>query len=232
MRGRYFQFFGASCFTVLLIGLAYWGYRDFFITNFFIYSLLFGLLYTFYRFSGHKDKHVIGWLIFAMALRSVLLLAMPHLSDDYYRFIWDGNLALCGFNPYQYTPEEILPRLLDRSPDYFLTLFNHLKSPNYFSVYPPTNQLIFVLGSWVGGENISLNVFFLRLVLIAFEGGVLVMLWKIAKLTGVNTRQILLYGLNPLVIMEITGNLHFEGVMLFFLLLGFYSFLKSKKSVG
>src|SRR5690606_6143025 len=44
--------------------------------------------------------------------------------------------------------------------------------------------------------------------------------------------KLLLYALNPLVIMEISGNLHFEGMMLAMILAGIYFLEKSKFSVS
>lgn len=229
---RAFLLTGAGFFTFLLIWLGYVGNRDAFATNFFIYSFAFALLYGLVTRINLNERQVIQWLFFGIFVRGVLLLAIPQLSDDYFRFIWDGKLLLSGINPYQFTPEEILPSVLIKDSPYFQALFDQLNSPNYFSVYPPTNQLLFFLASWVGGTHILLSVITLRLVLIGFEIGVVILFWKIAKLIHVNRRQILLYALNPLVILELTCNLHFEGVMLFFLLLAFFSFLKSKKRVG
>lgn len=223
---------GAVFFALLLLWLGYSSPRDAFGINLLIYTLLFALLYGLTVSYNLSENQLIPWLFFGMAVRLGLLLAVPQLSDDYLRFIWDGRLLLSGINPYQYTPDEILPILLDEDFLYFKNLFDQLNSPNYFSVYPPTNQLIFGVASWVGGKDILLSIVTLRTVLIAFEAGVLILLWKIATLIRVDRKQILLYGLNPLVILEITGNLHFEGVMLFFLLLAFYSYLKNKNRIG
>lgn len=231
-RWRSVQLLGAGLFTLLLIWLGYWGSRDLFIINFLVFSLLFCLLYALLNYISLQDRQIVGWVIFGMFLRIVLLAAVPQLSDDYFRFIWDGNLLVSGINPYRYTPTDILPRLLSKDTNYIQSLFDNLNSPTYYSVYPPTNQLIFALSSWIGGEHVLRSVITLRLVLIVFEGGVVVLLWKITKLIRVNRKQILLYTLNPLVLLEITGNLHFEGIMLFFLLLGFYSFLTQKKRIG
>lgn len=230
--GRSSQFLGAGLFTLLLIWLGYWGSRDSFIAIFLVYSLLFGLLYGLFSYSNFRDRQVVGWLVFSMLMRILLLAAVPQLSDDYFRFIWDGNLLLSGINPYQYTPAEILPALLLHDPHFFQSLFDNLNSPDYFSVYPPTNQLIFGLASWVGVGDIFYSIIALRLVLIVFECGVLILMWKIAKLIQIEPKQVLLYALNPLVILEITGNLHFEGMMLFFLMLGFYGLLRNKKMFG
>ncbi len=230
--GRTFLFLGAGFFTLLLLWLGYFGSREAFAINFFMYFILFALLIGLTTRTNFTDKQLKGWLFFAMISRIMLLVAIPQLSDDYFRFLWDGKLLLSGINPYQFTPEEILPTLLTMDSHYFQGLFDKLNSPNYFSVYPPANQLIFALASLIGGEGILLSIVTLRLVVIGFEAGVVILLWKLAHLIPVHRKQVLLYALNPLVILEITGNLHFEGVMLFFVLLCLYSFLKNEKRLG
>ena len=229
---RTFLLIGAGFFTLLLFWLGYVGSRESFVSNFLFYAILFSLLYVLTIHVNLHEKQLVGWLLFGMMLRIVLIVAVPQLSDDYFRFIWDGRLLLLGINPYQFTPEEVLSSVITEDSLFLQGLFDQLNSPTYYSVYPPTNQLFFALASWVGGENILLSIVTLRVILIGFEVGVVILLWKLAKLISVNRKQVLLYALNPLIILEITGNLHFEGVMLFFLLLGFYSFLRNKKRFG
>src|SRR5512146_19254 len=37
-------------------------------------------------------------------LRLPLLLAPPYLSNDVYRYVWDGRVQAAGVNPYRYVP--------------------------------------------------------------------------------------------------------------------------------
>ena len=39
-----------------------------------------------------------------LLFRVMLLFSVPNLSQDFYRFFWDGQLSLNGINPYQFTP--------------------------------------------------------------------------------------------------------------------------------
>ena len=43
-------------------------------------------------------------IAFAALFRLSLLFSPPYLSDDIYRYIWDGRVQAAGINPYRYTP--------------------------------------------------------------------------------------------------------------------------------
>jgi len=58
----------------------------------------------------------------------------------------------------------------------------------------------------------------MRLFIIAAEVGTLLMMQSILKKNQLPLKNILYYALNPLVILELTVNLHFEAVMIFFLM--------------
>ena len=46
---------------------------------------------------------VIVWML-AILMRVVLLPLAPELSDDFYRYLWDGHVQLSGLNPYVHAP--------------------------------------------------------------------------------------------------------------------------------
>ena len=50
-----------------------------------------------------------GALVAAVVLRIIFLPGMPSLSDDVYRYQWDGRVQQAGINPYRYAPDD--PRL-------------------------------------------------------------------------------------------------------------------------
>ncbi|MFQ3607746.1 MAG: hypothetical protein SNJ55_03830 [Chloroherpetonaceae bacterium] len=168
----------------------------------------------------HDEKLALGA---AILFRVALLFSLPNLSDDFYRFIWDGRLLLHGENPFAkqpsaYSQEELA--MLGLSED----LFSKLNSPNYFSVYPALCQLGFWLGAAISPSSVLLSVVVMKLYLLLFECGTLFLLPKLCTALGVDKKNALYYGLNPLVIIEIGGNLHFEAVMIFFLVLTLYLF--------
>ncbi|MCB9340708.1 MAG: hypothetical protein H6577_21500 [Lewinellaceae bacterium] len=161
------------------------------------------------------------WLAIALLLRLILVFSMPNLSNDVYRFIWDGRLLVQGYNPFDHQPvyylENAIPiKGIDRA------LFDAFGAKNTYTVYPPVAQAQFGSACWLFPESIYWGSVVMKCWLFAFEAGTLCLLVKLLKRHNLPTGNVLLYALNPLIITEIMGNLHFEGAMVFFLLLAFW----------
>lgn len=159
-----------------------------------------------------EDKIRINYGL-AIAARLILLFSFPLLSDDIYRFIWDGSLIIHQINPFSYTPQQLIEMKLNWLDP---VLFQKMNSPNYFSVYPPLNQLAFWLSALPGKGNLLASAIILRLFILPFELGNIYLIKKLLNFYQKDEKLVFLYALNPLVILEFTGNLHFEAVMIFF----------------
>ena len=158
----------------------------------------------------------------AVFYRLLLLLAMPALSEDYARFIWDGRLWLNGINPFSYLPVELMAGGATASFTPDSQLYQLLNSPNYYTVYPPLNQALFALAAGLSPHSLPGSVIWLRAPILLAEIGSLWLMVQLLRRAGRDPNLALLYGLNPLVILELTGNVHFEAVMLFFVLLAIW----------
>lgn len=161
-------------------------------------------------------------------LRLSVCVFSPQWSDDVYRFLWDGELLGNGQNPYLQTPRQWQDEYASPDQAYLNLLFENLNSPNYYSVYPPLNQAIFWIGAKVSAGFVWNGFLGLRLILILAEIGVFYLLLKLLQAFKKSERFILLYWFNPLIILEIAGNFHFEGLVLFFLLACLYVLYKGK----
>lgn len=156
-------------------------------------------------------------LFLAVMVRAILFFAMPGLSDDFYRFIWDGRLIAQGINPFSHTPSFFMQSHAQLG-TLSTALFEQLNSQHYTTVYPPVSQLFFWLAAFISPQDLMGSVFFLRLVILLFDIGNILLIQAILRRSGVNELRAAIYAFNPLVILELTGNLHFEGIMLFFIL--------------
>lgn len=190
----------------------------------------FGVLFVFYvlmlKEVGLSTIHLKWGVATAIIFRLSLLFAIPTLSDDFYRFIWDGNLFVNGINPFLHTPELLIQT--GAVPFRAEILYAGLNSPEYYSVYPPICQFVFGIAAEMFGEQLLGNIVIIRLFILAAEMGTIWILKKLLDHFNLNPGYLLIYALNPLVILEITGNLHFEGIMIFFLLFAFYLFLDKR----
>jgi hypothetical protein len=186
------------------------------------------LLFSFYLFVVFKpslsDRNFNFILISSFLFRAIFILAVPALSDDYFRFIWDGRLIEEGINPFLYLPDEVQKQSLLVG-EMNNALYLKMNSPNYYSVYPPVLQFIFFIASKLSFSSNYGSIIVLRVVILLAEIGSYFFLAKIIALLKLPKNRILIYLLNPLVIIEISGNLHFEGVMLFFVVASFYFLL-------
>ena len=173
--------------------------------------------------SGKEELDLKKLLFLAFVSRAILLFSIPNLSDDYFRFIWDGLLQLNGENPFAYLPSEI------HRPEW-QGIYDGLNSSQYYSVYPPVMQWMCSTAAWVGGVSVTWNVVILRLILLSADLILIYFGWRLLELLGKRGDTIFLYALNPLVIIEGTGNLHFEVLMMSFTIVGLYFLVKSDKS--
>jgi hypothetical protein len=156
-------------------------------------------------------------VISAILFRLLLLFSMPNLSQDFYRFIWDGRLLLEGFNPYLYTPDSFVTNGIFPVPQ-AQALYDGMGelSASHYSNYPPLHQLVSFIAALVAGKSILGSVVSMRLIIIAADIGTLYFGKKLLERLKLPSNRIFWYILNPFIIIELTGNLHFEGVMLFF----------------
>lgn len=199
------------------------------INLFIAYSFLF-LAYWQICKSDNK-REIQFWLAAGIFFRIIFLLSIPNLSDDFYRFIWDGRLLANGLHPFSHLPSYYIEnKIAIEGIDQHL--FEKLNSQNYFTIYPPVNQFIFFLAAKVAGNSIMGSIVMMRLFIIASEIGSFMVIKKLLLHYKLPEKNILLYVLNPLVIIELTGNLHFEALMIFFLLWGIWLLIQHKNLIS
>ena len=146
-------------------------------------------------------------VIVAILLRIGFAYIPPVLSDDAYRYIWDGVLTAQGENPFKLKPSD--PELAELQDDPIYPLLN---SADYYSVYPPVSQLVFAGGGLVYGLGWEASYYAIKALLSLLEIGALLMLASM-----VSRAFLVLYAWNPLVLVETAGQAHTESAMLFFL---------------
>ncbi len=219
-------------FILLCLGYFLLGYvtpRENFLQFILLYVLLFGgTLYLLWNHSKSKNLNIL--LLMGIAFRLIFLLATPQLSNDYYRFIWDGRLLADGTNPYLVLPAEMVLSddfiEINQAQELFQGM-GRLSQGNY-TCYPPVHQLFFLIAALISPNSILGSVIVLRLFLILFDIGTVAVGLSILEKINLPRSHVLFYALNPLIIIELVGNLHFEGVMILFLFVSLYFLLRSK----
>ena len=138
-------------------------------------------------------------ILLGLALRLLFLPQTPTLSDDYHRYLWDGQVQMAGINPYRYPPAD--PHL-DGVPYAERALINH---QDVNTIYPASAQLLFWGMAGAGARSFIA----LKLVLGAFELSTAWLVWRLAG--AWRNRALAVYLLNPLVIQETWSSAHVEA---------------------
>ena len=164
------------------------------------------------------DSNVDFWFYGSIVLRALFLFSIPNLSDDFYRFIWDGRLLASGNHPFAQLPayyidNNISIQGIDEE------LFKSLNSPEYFTIYPALSQYVFWLAASLAPHSVYGSVLVFKMVIFTAEIGSLFLLRNLIRHFNLPPSRILLYALNPLVIIELVGNTHLDALMIFFVLL-------------
>jgi len=142
-------------------------------------------------------------LLFAALFRLAIIFSPPYLSDDIYRYIWDGRVQAAGINPYRYIPaDEALFRLRDE------TIYPKINRRDYArTIYPPVAETIYFLTT-----RVSESVTWMKVTMVGFEA---VGIWAIIQLLAsfrLPSQRILIYAWHPLVIWEFAGSGHLDAI--------------------
>ncbi len=213
-------------YLYLIISIFLYWYIAFVIkrTDFILLLISFsGLFFCYYKLVVDYKENFKMLLFATIAFRIIFAWVLPNLSQDFYRFIWDGRLLVQGLNPYLELPKNLIsnPNFhLQQAKELFFGMGN--LSAEHYSNYPPINQLCFAIAGFFSSNSIFGSVAIFRFLIIIADLGTLYFGQKLLKNLGLEQSQIFWYLLNPLVILELSGNLHFEGIMLFFLVLSMY----------
>lgn len=150
-------------------------------------------------------------LVVAGVLRVGALAAPVYLSDDIYRYIWDGRVQAAGINPYRYIPTApALAALRDQA------VFPEINRNNYApTIYPPVAQMLFLLASRFGGSVLAMKLWF-----VALEAVGIAALLFVLRAAAVPSERILLYAWHPLPVWEIAGAGHVDAAVVAFVALG------------
>jgi len=207
---------------------AYFLERSDFLNLLLLYS---GLFYAAWKIIQYTKFNFWIWAVIGITARVLFLPSIPNLSQDFYRFIWDGRLLISGINPYVFTPEQLANGLLKTTELTSLEAISNAKiliqgmgslNASHYSNYPPINQLCFALAALFAKTSVLGSVVVLRIIIIGADLGILYFGKKLLERLNLPAKNIFWYFLNPFIIIELTGNLHFEGVMLFFVIWSLY----------
>lgn len=149
-------------------------------------------------------------LLIAVVIRGLFVARMPELSDDLYRYLWDGLQLLKGGNPYAVAPELVIP--ITAAERAVHPLINH---PYLVTIYPPAAQLLFAAS---GG-----TVFTFKLLSVALDIGSCVLLAIFLKKQQRSYWWLTLYAWHPLVVIEGAASAHIDSAALFFVLFSLWA---------
>ncbi|MFY0672088.1 MAG: DUF2029 domain-containing protein [Bacteroidia bacterium] len=195
-----------------------------------VYELIGAYLLAFAAYATFLNQKVKLnlWHVFVLGLAfRLFMFSWPTLSDDFYRFYWDGKLLAEGTNPYATIPKSIFGLEVNNIKVAHKTLYDFLNSKDYFSVYPPFLQYIFGFSALVGNSLNGFVAVFSILVLSA-EVGTFFLVRKILLIKNLPLKNIAIYWLNPLIVIELNGNLHGEVFMILAIAAALY-FYNTKK---
>lgn len=144
-------------------------------------------------------------LVGAVIFRVCALPMAPALSDDGYRYLWDGRLTVeTDVSPYEVRPSD--PSLETWHDG---VLYERMNSRDYYSVYPPASQVVFAVAAAVYeplGWRASWTLLKILLVAAEFVG-------IVALLRLVGARGAALYAWSPLAVVEVAGQGHTEALV-------------------
>jgi hypothetical protein len=143
-----------------------------------------------------------GLVIAALLLRGILMFMEPTLSDDVYRYLWEGKVAWSGENPYLHAPSNPIFDAWGHDP-----IRMKVAHPEVSAIYPPMALWVFGL---LGSLSYSPGV--IQVAMGLADVGVVFLLARLLMRRGRTIGPAWLYALHPLGAVETAGSGHMEAL--------------------
>ncbi|MCH9809128.1 MAG: DUF2029 domain-containing protein [Alphaproteobacteria bacterium] len=153
-------------------------------------------------------------LIGALVFRALAMTALPNLTSDALRYVWDGRLGWEGISPYLYVPaDERLAHLRDQE------IYPGInQKERAVTIYPPIAQWIFMAGvaieDGIGG---------MKAMMLLFEAVTIAALIGWMRAEGMPASRVVIYAWNPLPLWEFASQAHIDSAATAFLALGIWA---------
>ena len=149
-------------------------------------------------------------VLFGVLARVSLISLEPVVSDDIYRYIWDGKVQSHGIDPYRYAPDD--PALSHLHSAMLPGKVNH---PGMRTIYPPLAEWLFCATYSVTGESVA----GFKVPLLLSEIATIILLLLVLKELKLPAKYVALYALSPLPVMQFMIDGHIDAFAFPFLLL-------------
>jgi alpha-1,6-mannosyltransferase len=216
----------------ILLEALFWRLRRFgnletFVVETIAIGLAAGAIYfiALYGLEHTRERRGAFWLVLAAAIlfRATLWPLAPTLSNDLYRYRWDGRAQLTGENPYLATPNDARLRGL-RDP----ANSNDMRMPaqEIPTIYPPLAELVFRTAARFLPRPVAF-----KLPMEAADVLTMILLAVWLRAAGGRAYQLAIYAWNPLVVVEFADSAHSDALALA-ALVGAFVIIKSRPTLS
>ncbi|MBD3392956.1 MAG: glycosyltransferase [Chitinivibrionales bacterium] len=160
-------------------------------------------------------KAVLAVVILGIVAR-IAFLNFPH-SDDVHRYIWEGRIQNLGHNPFALAPDA---QKLETARDDNWEGINH---KHVSTSYWPFSQMLFRAVVSAAPSPLAFKILFTL-----FDLGIMLLLFALMRRLNTPPHHLLLYALNPLVLVYTAGEGHLEIVVAFWLMLSMLAYAKRR----
>ena len=164
---------------------------------------------------GAGSRAMLGsCLLLSLVWRGALVVSAPVVSDDVYRYVWDGRVQRFGYNPYDTVPDD--PALAHVHTE--VTRRIPPVSAALPTIYPPAAELFFRLVTTVWESTTAVVV-----AIVLCDLLVIYVMWQWLLAGGHDPWWVLAYAWHPLVALEGAGGGHIDVVGMLFVVVAGYT---------
>lgn len=163
---------------------------------------------------AQRGKLKTGEVVFLLvASVAALIFAYPALSHDVFNYLFNSKMVLV----YKANPH--VEVALNFAGDPWTRFMHNTHTPAPYG-YGFTG--LSLIPSFLGMGNLKLTLLLFRVLMLVSYAGVLMMQWILNPKANKRLLELVVFGLNPLILIEIIGNMHNDLTMMFLGLVALY----------